>query len=142
MLADEDCRSAAGEFSGAGIERLAVAWFCSAPAVAARRRRDDCFRQQAVAVHGQDVDGAGARATPGDVRILPPFGAGDLGFGVVATFRRWHVLPAFLDPTVQAEETFTVFDSSQVFVLAKVAPVSADAIEQAIGKAAAGCLPV
>lgn len=67
--------------------------------------------------------------------------AGDLGFRTIATFRRRPALPAFLDPTVQAEETFTVFDSPQVFVLVKTAPLSAEAIGQAIEKAGAGCPP-
>lgn len=67
--------------------------------------------------------------------------AGKLGFRVVATFRRRPALPSFLDPTVQAEETFTVFDSPQVFVLAKSASLDAEEIARAIDATAAGCPP-
>ncbi len=65
--------------------------------------------------------------------------SGRLGYQPVATFRRRPALPAAIDPTGQAEETFTVFDSPQVFVFAKTSALTPTALAQAIEAAPATC---
>lgn len=66
--------------------------------------------------------------------------SGRLGYQLVATFRRRPVLPPLLDPTGQAEETFTVFDSPQVFIFEKTVPLPAPALVSAISDSAS-CAP-
>ncbi len=52
--------------------------------------------------------------------------SGRLGYEVVGRFRRRGDWPRIIDPQAQAEETYTVFDSPEVYVLvnsgAKPAP--------------------
>ncbi|MEP6563957.1 MAG: glycosyltransferase family 39 protein [Mesorhizobium sp.] len=66
--------------------------------------------------------------------------SGKLGYQLVATFRRRPSLPPVLDPTGQAEETFTVFDSPQVFIFEKTVPLAAPALVSAISDPAS-CAP-
>ncbi|ESZ14928.1 hypothetical protein X735_15135 [Mesorhizobium sp. L2C085B000] len=66
--------------------------------------------------------------------------SGKLGYQLVATFRRRAALPPLLDPTGQAEETFTVFDSPQVFIFEKTVPLAVPALVSAISDPAS-CAP-
>ena len=66
--------------------------------------------------------------------------SGKLGYQLVASFRRRPALPPVLDPTGQAEETFTVFDSPQVFIFEKTVQLAAPALVSAISDPAS-CSP-
>ncbi len=67
--------------------------------------------------------------------------SGRLGFRPVATFRRRPAVPDAIDPTSQAEETFTVFDSPQVYVFAKASALTPAILVEAIEKAPVACRP-
>jgi hypothetical protein len=53
---------------------------------------------------------------------------GRLGYRIAAEFRRRPELPVWIDPEIQAEETFTVFDSPRAIVLANDAHLPPDRI--------------
>lgn len=58
--------------------------------------------------------------------------SGRLGYDIVAEFKRRPDLPASLDPEVQAEETFTVFDSPRAIILRNDARLTAEQISAEI----------
>jgi 4-amino-4-deoxy-L-arabinose transferase-like glycosyltransferase len=67
--------------------------------------------------------------------------SGRLGYGPVAKFGRRPALASTLSPEVQAEETFTVFDSPEVIVLAKVKQLPAAELAAAILSLSPECTP-
>lgn len=62
-----------------------------------------------------------------------------LGYRIVETFKRRPALPSMIDPEVQAEETFTVFDSPTVIILANAEHLPPDRIKAQILAAPAHC---
>lgn len=65
--------------------------------------------------------------------------SGRLGYRVVAKFRRRPAWPVLIDPEVQAEETFTVFDSPTTIILANDSHLSAERIKTQLLAAPAYC---
>lgn len=62
-----------------------------------------------------------------------------LGYEVVGRFTRRPPLPELLSPEIWAEETFTVFDSPEVFVLRNVGHLPAAQIHSAIAAPSSVC---
>lgn len=65
--------------------------------------------------------------------------SGRLGYRIVARFRRRPAWPAMIDPEVQAEETFTVFDSPTTIIFANESHLSPERIQAEIRAAPPHC---
>ena len=65
--------------------------------------------------------------------------SGRLGYEVVARFTRRPPLPQLLQPEIWAEETFTVFDSPELFVLRNIAQMSAAEVAVQMAEPSATC---
>lgn len=65
--------------------------------------------------------------------------SGRLGYEVVARFTRRPPLPQILQPEIWAEETFTVFDSPELFVLSNTGRMSAVEVATQMAEPSAIC---